>query len=119
MVVEDRTERNLLRHIVMKAEDEEILSKEEVGFIITLVEKFRAEVERKTKQLYVLQGEIAQLKLNERLIIQLVENIIAADERAKSRRETMERLKGLKENESNDVVEEQKEQPEKKKSNKK
>lgn len=96
MVVEDRAERNILRNIVMKAEDEKILSKEEVGFIITLVEKFRLEVERKTKQLYVLQGEIAQLKLNERLIIQLVENIIAADERAKARRDTMKKLKSSK-----------------------
>lgn len=97
MAVEERVDRNVLRSIVMKAEDEKVLTKEEAGFIITLVEKFRSEIERKTKQLYVLQGEIAQLKINEKLIIQLIENIIAANERAKARRKTMKKLKEAKE----------------------
>lgn len=97
MVLEDRANRNLLRNVVMKAEGEKVLSKEEGGFVITLAKKFRLEVEKKTKQLYVLQGEIAQLKLNEKLIIQLVDNVISADKRAKDREKTMENLKSSKE----------------------
>ena len=93
-MLEDRNERNVLRQVIMNAEDEKAISKEEVGFIITLVERFRSEIEKKTKQLYCIQGEIAQLNLNERIIIQLVENILAAAKRNEARQKTEEVLKG-------------------------
>ena len=96
-MLEDRSERNALRKVVNKAEEKKVLSKEEIGFVITLVERFRAEIDKKTKQLYMLQGEIAQLKLNERIIIQLIDNILGAAKRDEARQRTMDILKGERE----------------------
>lgn len=95
-MLEDRTARNTLRQVMTKAEASSIFSKEEIGFIITLVERFRADIEKKTKQLYVAQGEVAQLKLNERIIIQLIENMLAATERSIARQKTMDDIRNRK-----------------------
>lgn len=96
-MLDDRIERNKLRHIVMNAEDREIIGKEEAGFIVSLVERFRNDIEKKVKQLHVLTGEIAQLKSNEQIIINLIENMVAAAERDIARRETMDKLKAARE----------------------
>lgn len=96
-MLESRQERNKLRSVVMTAEDRKVISKEEVGFIVALVERFRSDIEKKVKQLNVLQGEIAQLKINEQVIIDLVENMIAAAERDIARQETMRKLKEARE----------------------
>lgn len=95
-MLEDRNARNTLRQVMTKAEASSIFSKEEVGFIVSLVERFRSDIEKKTKQLYVAQGEVAQLKLNERIIIQLVENMLAATERSIARQKTMDDIRNRK-----------------------
>jgi len=84
---------NTLRSIIDKAEDKEILSKSEIGFIIQLVEKFRADIEKKVKLSQIIQGEISQLKSNEKIIIDLISNIIAATERDEARQKTMEAIR--------------------------
>jgi hypothetical protein len=96
-MLESRDERNKLRSVVMNAEDRKVISKEEVGFIVALVERFRSDIEKKIKQLHLLQGEISQLKINEQVIIDLVENMIAAAERDIARQETMRKLKEARE----------------------
>jgi hypothetical protein len=96
-MLEERTERNRLRSIVVNAEDREIITKEEAGFIVSLVERFRLDIEKKIKQLHVLQGEISQLKSNEAIIVDLVENMISAAERDLARQETMNKLKAARE----------------------
>jgi hypothetical protein len=96
-MLEERTERNRLRSIVVNAEDREIITKEEAGFIVSLVERFRLDIEKKIKQLHVLQGEISQLKSNEAIIVDLVENMISAAERDLARQETMTKLKAARE----------------------
>ena len=96
-MLESRDERNKLRHVVMNAEDRKVISKEEVGFIVALVERFRSDIEKKIKQLHLLQGEISQLKINEQVIIDLVENMIAAAERDIARQATMRKLKEARE----------------------
>ena len=96
-MLEQRQDRNRLRSVVMNAEDRKVISKEEVGFIVALVERFRADIEKKVKQLNVLSGEIAQLKINEQIIIDLVENMISAAERDLARQETMRKLKEARE----------------------
>jgi hypothetical protein len=96
-MLEDRAERNKLRTIVMSAEDREIITKEEVGFVVSLVERFRIDIEKKVKQLHILQGEISQLKINEQIIVDLIENMVAAAERDIARRETMTKLKAARE----------------------
>lgn len=96
-MLDDRVDRNKLRHIVMNAEDREIITKEEVGFIVSLVERFRNDIEKKVKQLHVLTGEIAQLKSNEQIIVNLIENMVSAAERDIARRETMDKLKAARE----------------------
>ena len=104
-MLEGRAQRNKLRHIIMNAEQREIITKEEVGFIVTLVERFRADIEKKTKHLHVLQGELSQLKLNEQIIIDLIKNMISAAERDIVRQETMAKLKEVREKEARQKAE--------------
>ena len=96
-MIEDRAERNKLRSIIFNAEDRETISKDEAGFVIALVEKFRSEIERKVKQMHIIQGEINQLKMNEKVIMGLIENMVAAAERDIARQETMSKLKDARE----------------------
>lgn len=91
----DRSSRNMLRSVVIKAEEEKVITQEEAGLVITLTEKFRSDIERKIKQMHVLQGEINQLKSNESSIISLINNMIAAQERNKARSETIERIRSI------------------------
>lgn len=92
--LENTIERNKLRQVIKRAEDKDVMSKEEVGFAVMLVERYAADIEKKTKQLYMMQGEISQLKLNERIIIQLIDNLIAAAERDEARQRTMLKIRG-------------------------
>ena len=98
-MLENRAERNKLRHTIMNAEQRKVISKEEVGFIVALVERFRDDIEKKNKQFNMLQGEISQLRINEKIIMDLVSNMIAAAERDVARQETMAKLKGAREEE--------------------
>ena len=97
MILDDRGTRNKLRGVVMNAEDREVITKEEAGFIVTLVERFRSDIEKKVKQLHALQGELAQLQANEQIIIELVQNMVNAAERDLARQETMNKLKAARE----------------------
>jgi len=99
-MLEERKERNRLRHTIINAEQRNIITKQEVGFIVTLVERFRDDIEKKTAKLYELQGEISQLKVNEKIILDLVGNMISASERDIARQETMAKLKGAREEET-------------------
>ena len=90
----NRAEDSRLRSILFKAEEKKLVSKEEVGFITALVNRYRSDLERKVKQLYTIQGEIAQLKNNELMIVNMLENVIAAAERDEARQETMKRIRG-------------------------
>lgn len=96
-MLENREERNKLRQVIFTAEDREAITKEEAGFIVSLVERFRSDIEKKIKQLHVLQGEIAQLRANEQIIVDLIENTILAAERDLARQETMNKLKAARE----------------------
>jgi len=95
--INNREERNELRSVVMNAEDRQIMTKEEAGFVVSLVERFRNDIEKKIKQLHVLQGEISQLKTNETIIIELITNMVSAAERDIARRETQAKLKAARE----------------------
>lgn len=92
-MLEERVERNKLRQVIFTANEKDAVTKEEAGFVIALVERFRSDIEKKIKQLHVLQGEIAQLRANEQIIIDLIENIVSAAERDLARQETMNKLK--------------------------
>jgi len=90
----NRAEDSKLRSILFKAEEKKLVSKEEIGFITALVNRYRSDMERKVKQLYTIQGEIAQLKNNELMIVNMLENVIAAADRDEARQETMKRIRG-------------------------
>ena len=96
-MLEDRSERNKLRQVIFTANEKDAVTKEEAGFVLALVERFRSDIEKKIKQLHVLQGEIAQLRSNEQIIVELVENMISAAERDLARQETMNKLKAARE----------------------
>ncbi|HLD90953.1 MAG TPA: hypothetical protein VI911_08075 [Patescibacteria group bacterium] len=93
--VQDRDERNRLRKVMMKAEEEKLMSRSEAGFVVTLIERFRQEIEKKQRQLSLLQGELGQLRANEKIIVDLVDSIIRAAERDKARQATMLKLRGV------------------------
>jgi len=61
-MLEDRAERNRVRHTILKAEKDEIITKDEVAFIIGLIENGRKEIEKKVRALTMLKGELNQLK---------------------------------------------------------
>ena len=95
--IPERDERNKLRSVVINAQNKEAITREEAGFVIMLIERFRADIDKKIKEMHVMQGQINQLKNNEQVIIQLIENITAAAERDLARRETMSKLKDARE----------------------
>jgi len=101
MDLENRADRNKIRGAIQKARQDELLGQTEAGFIITLVERFRSDIEKKIKVLHQLQGEINQLRNNEKIIVDLIENIVAATERDKARQETFDRIREIKENSNN------------------
>jgi hypothetical protein len=59
-----------------------------------------------------MQGEIAQLRANEQIIMDLIENMIKAAERDKARQETHDRIRSrrIEQDEEQEEQEEQKEQ---------
>ena len=89
----NRGDRNKLRHVIAKAQAAEVMTQEEAGFAITLIERFRKDIDKKLKQRIMLDGEISQLKTNEQVIVQLIESMISAAERDIARQETMAKLK--------------------------
>jgi hypothetical protein len=102
----ERIDRNILRQVILKAEDNKIITKEESGFIITLVERFRGDIEKKIKQLHVLKGEINQLQVNEQIIVSLISNMISAEERNNARNETIGRIRGSVPTKDDDIANE-------------
>jgi hypothetical protein len=88
-----REERNTLRQVIIRAQNDDVMTQEEAGFVITLIERFRKDIEKKERLLLTLQGEISQLRTNEQVIIQLIESMISAAERDLARQETMQKLK--------------------------
>lgn len=92
-MLKDRAERNRLRQVIMAAEKKKIVTKEEIGFIVSLVERFRNDLDKKMKQLNMLQGEIMQLQYNEQVIMNLIENMVAAAERAYERQKKFDDLR--------------------------
>lgn len=63
------------------------------GLLVTINNRLKSELERKARTLLMLQGEIAQLKSNEKILKDIVSNIIAAHERAVERDAAMERIR--------------------------
>ncbi len=92
-MLKERAERNRLRQVIMAAEKKKVVSQEEIGFIVTLVERFRVDLDTKMRQMSILQGEIAQLKYNEQVIMTLIENMISAAERALERQEKFDKIR--------------------------
>jgi hypothetical protein len=116
MLLEDAAMRDALRKILDRAVNEGHLISEEVGIVDNLFEKFDKEIARKTKELTRLEGEIHQLKLTKRLVIDMIKDTIKASERATAREETFQRMKeGKAAREAIFVEEEEKPEEEKKK----
>jgi hypothetical protein len=96
---------NKFRQVIDNARDNEVITKEEAGFIVTLANRFRQDIERKSKAMIALQGEIAQLKANEKVILDIVQNLVAAQQRAEDQRKTMEEIKAHKTRKGTVVIE--------------
>ena len=116
MLLEDAAMRDALRQVLDRAVNEGHLISEEVGIVNNLFERFDKEITRKTKELTRLEGELHQLKLTKRLVIDMIKDTVAASERAQAREETFQRMKeGKAAREAIFVEEEEKPEEEKKK----
>ena len=93
MLLEDAAMRDALRKILDRAVNEGHLISEEVGIVNNLFERFDKEITRKTKELTRLEGELHQLKLTKRLVIDMIKDTVSASERAQAREETFQRMK--------------------------
>ena len=91
--MDDTQLREALRNILDQAHNEGHLVIEEVNFVNRFVKKIDKEIERKTIDRLRLEGEIQQLRLTKRLIVDLIKDSVAATERAKVREETMTKLR--------------------------
>ena len=91
--MDDTQLREALRTILDQAHNEGHLVIEEVNFVNKFVKKIDKEIERKTIDRLRLEGEIQQLRLTKRLIVDLIKDSVAATERAKVREETMTKLR--------------------------
>ena len=96
-LLEQRADMNKLRNIINNAQDKRVISKEEAGFIVLLANRFRDDIERKTRAMLALQGEISQLRANEQIIMDIVKNLVAAQERADAREKTVQEIRKAKE----------------------
>ena len=75
------------------------------GLLITINNRFKSELERKARALLTLQGEIAQLKANEKVLLDIIGNVIAAHERAVEREAAVARVREGQQREGVVVVE--------------
>jgi len=82
---QDTANRDRLDNLINKAGNKEVMSQEEVGFVVMLVERFRSDLDTKTDQLLTLKGEINQLRANERVIMDIVKNLVSAADREANR----------------------------------
>lgn len=108
MLLEDASMRDALRGVLDRAANEGHLVTEEVGLVDNLFERIDKEIVKKTKDLTRLEGEIHQLKLTKRIIIDMIKDSVAASERAQAREETFKRMKEGKAARETAVVEEEK-----------
>jgi len=91
--MDDKQLRDALRTILDQAHNEGHLVIEEVNFVNKFVKKIDKEVERKTIDRLRLEGELQQLRLTKRLIVDLIKDSVAATERAKVREENRAKLR--------------------------
>jgi len=105
--MDDKQLRDALRSVLDQAHNEGHLAAEEVNFVNRLVKKMDKEIERKTVDKLRLEGEIQQLRLTKRLIIDLIKDSVAAHERAQAREETMDRIRSGKAARETTVIEKQ------------
>jgi hypothetical protein len=80
-----------LRGIISEAEGNGVITEDEKGFVITLAERFREDIAKKMKELTIIQGEIIQLKNNEKIITDLIRGFILADKRRREMEKTIEK----------------------------
>jgi len=105
--MEDAQIRDALRNVLDQAHNEGYLVIEEVNLINKFLKKLDKEIDRKTNDKLRLEGEIQQLRLTKRLIIDMVKDSVAAAERAKAREETVQRIRSGKAARETVVIEEQ------------
>ena len=116
MLLEDAALRDALRQVLDRAVNEGHLVQEEIGLVQNLFERLDKEIERKLNEKLRLEGELKQLKLTKRLVVDMIKDTISASERAQAREETFSRMKeGKAAREAIVVEKEEEEKPEEKK----
>ena len=91
--LEDKALRDALRSILMQAQEKGYLTPEEDGLVNNMIDRIDKEIIRKTQDRLRLEGQLKQLTLTKRLVIDMIKDTIAAAERAEAREETFKRMK--------------------------
>ena len=91
---------------VNEAKEQGLVSSDEFGFINSLINRFKSDIAKKERLVQQTLGEINQLKINLQIIKEMAVNIIAAEQRAKARRETAMKLRADREEAVKKKVEE-------------
>lgn len=63
------------------------------GLLVKINNRFKSDLERKARTLLVLQGELSQLTANEDVLLDIINNVIAAHNRAEERDKKAARLR--------------------------
>ena len=92
-ILDDTDARNELREVLFNAQDSGVLTEGESGFVLSLAKRFKADIDKKEKQVQRMVGEVNQLKINLDVIVDMIKNLMAAEERAKARIETAKKLR--------------------------
>lgn len=93
MNIQDNANRIKLDNLMHKAEVNDVMSQEEVGFAILLVERFRADLDNKLDRIKTLEGEINQLRNNEKVITEIIKNLVSAADRETARLKAEQELR--------------------------
>jgi len=102
MGIQDEADRNRLNNLIHKAEVNGVMSQEEVGFAVLLVERFRSDLDAKLNKIQRLEGEISQLRSNEKIITEIIKNLVSAADREKARLQAEKELRQAKNHRGDD-----------------
>jgi len=99
---QDNADRIRLNNLITKAETNDVMSQEEVGFVEILVSKFRSDLDAKLNKIQRLEGEISQLRSNEKVITDIIKNLVSAAAREKARLKAEKELRQAKNHQKDD-----------------
>jgi len=76
------------------------------GLIVKINNRFKSELESKARTLLTMQGELAQLQANEKVLMDIINNVLLAHDRSMERANTVVKVREGKQRDKTIVIEE-------------